>query len=61
MGQWTGDGVVVEDRNGDNGVAATELTCPHATPAPSTPWPLGPIPLGWACTVLRPTKNQAVR
>uniref|UniRef100_A0A8C9H9X0 Kallikrein related peptidase 4 n=1 Tax=Piliocolobus tephrosceles TaxID=591936 RepID=A0A8C9H9X0_9PRIM len=41
----------VEDENGDKEAVATKLTCP--------PWPSGPTPSGWACTVLRPTKSQA--
>lgn len=39
VGQGTGDGVMVEDKNGDNGVAATELTCPTLFPHPR---PRGP-------------------
>lgn len=51
MGLGNGDGNGVEDENGDKDAVATKLTC--------RPWPSGPTPSGWACTVLRPTKSQA--
>ena len=48
---------MLEGENGDNGVVATKLFRPHPTP---TLRPSVPVPSGWACTVSRTTKSQAV-